>query len=109
VSEFETEIADGIVDMHQFVLGQDATLTDLAGNTLRVKAIPNELVGFVDEKMRKLFTFEKGDSVDPFVRRGTTLRLDSAPNDLWRFVNVRNDDVTQGAWEVRADIVLERT
>ena len=86
-------------------LMQDAVLTYVAdGATLTLSVVFNEMVGFVDDQRRAVFTFDADDTTTE-IQRGDYFVLDGE-TDRWNAVDIRIDKA--GAVEVRCDGYLER-
>ena len=95
---------DLAMDVLKDVLATDATYTVASTQVTTTKqVIFNEQVGFVDNRRRAVFTFDRDDVSAPV--RGDYFVIDGE-TDRWTIVDVRDDRA--GGIEVRCDGTMER-
>ena len=103
-SDFETSFGHGM-DVLKRHLMDTATLTYAAdGTTATLRVAFNEQVGFVDDRLRAVFTYDR-DDVSTEVKRGDFFVLDGQ-TQRWYAVDIRDDKA--GGIEIRCDATLER-
>lgn len=86
-------------------LMEDATLTyALDASTASLKVSFIEQVGFVDDRLRAVFTYDAND-LTTALQRGDYFVLDGQ-TQRWFAVDIRDDE--SGGIEVRCDAYMER-
>lgn len=91
------------------ILGDTSVMvtTDFPETTFNIRVISTELVGFVDDKLRKVFAFSQADveaATSPGTQPKRGWQILDKNGIRWYMVNVRFDDA--GMFEVRADTNL---
>ncbi len=104
-SDFETSFSHAMDSLKRHLMDAATVTYAVDGTTATVNVSFIEQVGFVDDQLRAVFTYDR-DDLTTALRRGDVFVL-SGQTQKWTAVDIRDDKA--GGIEVRCDAYIERT